>query len=325
MPSNKLIASLSLDLDNKWSYMKTHGDTGWELFPSYLETVVPRILSFLEERRLKITFFIVGQDAAIPKNEDVLRSIAAAGHEIGNHSFAHEPWLNLYSKEQLEAEFDKAEAHIERVTGRRTAGFRGPGFSFSREVLELLARRGYKYDASTFPTFIGPLARMYYFMVSRLKPTELEQRKALFGSFAEVFRRNKPYVWQLAEGSLIEIPVTTMPLLRLPIHLSYVLYLATFSQFLALFYFRVFLWLCRLIKITPSLLLHPLDFIGGDECPELAFFPAMSMTGEAKLAMAAQVVHLYAERFRITTMEEHAAAVQNRPCLSVASFGAIRS
>ena len=27
-------ASLSLDLDNQWSYMKTHGDDGWESYPS---------------------------------------------------------------------------------------------------------------------------------------------------------------------------------------------------------------------------------------------------------------------------------------------------
>ena len=38
---NKPIASLSLDLDNKWSYMKTHGDAGWDLYPTYLPTVVP--------------------------------------------------------------------------------------------------------------------------------------------------------------------------------------------------------------------------------------------------------------------------------------------
>ena len=40
----KPLASLSLDLDNKWSYMKTHGDAGWEAFPSYLDIVVPRVL-----------------------------------------------------------------------------------------------------------------------------------------------------------------------------------------------------------------------------------------------------------------------------------------
>ena len=43
----RLRASLSLDLDNQLSYMKTHGDSGWEDFPSYLDIAVPRILEFL--------------------------------------------------------------------------------------------------------------------------------------------------------------------------------------------------------------------------------------------------------------------------------------
>ena len=97
----KSIASLSLDLDNKWSYMKTHGDAGWESFPTYLDVVVPRSLEFLRERDLNITYFIVGQDAAREENVDALKQIADAQHEIGNHSFNHEPWLHLYSKQQL--------------------------------------------------------------------------------------------------------------------------------------------------------------------------------------------------------------------------------
>ena len=55
--------SLSLDLDNKWSYLKTHGSDKWKGFPSYLDVVVPRILDFLDERDIRITFFVVGQDA----------------------------------------------------------------------------------------------------------------------------------------------------------------------------------------------------------------------------------------------------------------------
>ena len=105
MNNNKPLASLSLDLDNLWSYMKTHGDSGWESFPSYLDIVVPRVLDFLEKRGLKITFFVVGQDAALQKNHAAIRSIADAGHEIGNHSFNHEPWLHLYSEQQIESEF----------------------------------------------------------------------------------------------------------------------------------------------------------------------------------------------------------------------------
>ena len=45
--------------------MKTHGDDGWRDFPSYLDVVVPKVLEILERRRWKITFFVVGQDAAL--------------------------------------------------------------------------------------------------------------------------------------------------------------------------------------------------------------------------------------------------------------------
>ena len=68
----KPYASLSLDLDNQWSYMKTHGDAGWQSYPSYLDAVVPRILEFLATRGLTITFFIVGQDAALPATQPAL-------------------------------------------------------------------------------------------------------------------------------------------------------------------------------------------------------------------------------------------------------------
>jgi len=166
--TDKPICSLSLDLDNQWSYMKTHGDPGWETFPSYLDVVVPRFLEILNEFGWKITVFVVGQDAVLEKNREALQMIAAAGHEIGNHSFNHEPWLHLYSKQQVEDEIIRAEEAIENATGQRPRGFRGPGYSLSRETLEVLADRDYLYDASTFPTYLGPLARAYYFMTSDL-------------------------------------------------------------------------------------------------------------------------------------------------------------
>lgn len=128
----KSICSVSLDLDNQWSYMKTHGDTGWQSFPSYLNTVVPRVLHELNKLDLRITFFIVGQDAVLEKNRNALQSITAARHEAGNHSFHHEPWLHLYSYEKIDAEIAAAEASIEEVTGQKPVGFRGPGFSLSR-------------------------------------------------------------------------------------------------------------------------------------------------------------------------------------------------
>jgi hypothetical protein len=300
------LASLSLDLDNKWSYMKTHGDAGWERYPSYLDVVVPRTLEMLAERGLTITFFVVGQDAAIESNHSALRSIAEAGHEIGNHSFHHEPWLHLYEQGQLREELTQAELAIEAATGQRTIGFRGPGYSFSQPLLAELARRGYLYDASTFPTFLGPLARAYYFFRSNLSRGDRQQRKQLFGKVSEGFRTLRPYRWPNLPGELIEIPVTTMPLAKSPIHLSYLLYLGQYSERTALAYFRTALALCDRMGIEPSLLLHPLDFLGGDDDGDLAFFPAMQTTASHKLSLAGRVLDMFCERRRVVPLRAHA-------------------
>ncbi len=310
----KPIASLSLDLDNKWSYMKTHGDAEWESFPTYLDVIVPRALAFLAERKLDITFFIVGQDAALEKNREAIASIAAAGHEIGNHSFNHEPWLHLYSKEQLVEEFEKTEKAIFDVTGQRTVGFRGPGYSLSPTVLEVMAERGYEYDCSTLPTYIAPLARAYYFFKSpEMSEEEREKRKKLFGKFSDGFRSLKPYSWQVGSGSMIEIPVTTLPIFKTPIHASYLLYLATFSRTAARVYWKTALSMCRLTGVQPSILLHPLDFLTGDDVPELKFFPAMDMHIEQKLSLMAEFIDEFAANFSITTMREHAQSLANQP------------
>lgn len=302
----KKLASLSLDLDNKWSYMKTHGDEGWEAFPSYLDIVVPRVLDLLDEYKIKITFFIVGQDAALERNQDVLRTIGAAGHEIGNHSFHHEPWLHLYSDEEIAKELTIAEEAIMNITDKKPIGFRGPGFSLSKGVLRVLKQKGYQYDCSTFPTFLGPLARAYYFMTTKLTEEEKEKRKKLFGTIDEGFRPLKPYQWDINGQSLAEIPVTTMPIFKVPIHMSYILYAANISTPLAILYFRIALWLCQLTGVQPSILLHPLDFLELKDAPELDFFPAMRMPIDKKLKVVRKIFDMLQHRYDLVTMEEHA-------------------
>ncbi|HRH43381.1 MAG TPA: polysaccharide deacetylase family protein [Pyrinomonadaceae bacterium] len=306
-----MIASLSLDLDNKWSYMKTHGDAGWESFPSYLDVVVPRALKFLQERNLNITFFIVGQDAALDKNLDALTQISDAGHEIGNHSFNHEPWLHLYSKEELTEEFEKTETAISRFTNQKLIGFRGPGYSLSPTVLEVLAERGYEYDCSTLPTYIAPLARAYYFFKSpEMSAEEKEKRKKLFGKFSDGFQSLKPYKWQIGEKSLVEIPVTTLPIFKVPIHASYVIYLSTFSKIAARTYWKTAVEMCKLTGTQLSLLLHPLDFLSGEDAPELKFFPAMNLPIEKKLEFVSEILETFAKSFSISNMREHANSVK---------------
>lgn len=303
------IASLSLDLDNQWSYMKTHGDSNWESYPSYLDWVVPRILEYLDNRDLKITFFIVGKDATVAGNRSAIRAIRDAGHEIGSHSFHHDPWLHLYSEDDLNTELQRAEDAIEGATGLCPTAFRGPGFSISPLALRILAERGYEYDATVFPNVLNPAARAYFFATSSLSKEEKEQRKELFGTWRDALRPVKPFHWQLDGGKLLEIPVTTMPVFKTPMHLSYIIYAAKFSKTAAMAYFRTALFMCRMTRTSPSILLHPLDFMGCDDLSELAFFPGMDMTLERKMGVVDSVMDAMAGHYRLVTVGEHASHV----------------
>jgi hypothetical protein len=319
--SQERVASLSLDLDNLWSYMKTHGDEGWERFPSYLDVVVPLALELLARRGLTITFFVVGQDAALEGNRSALASIVSAGHEIGNHSFAHEPWLHLYERGALVEEMRRAEDAIAAATGVRPRGFRGPGFSVTGTVLDVLVERGYRYDASTLPTYIGPIARAFYFRQAKLDASQRNERARLFGTFADGRRSVKAHRARVANGEIVEIPVTTIPVIKVPFHVSYLLYLAQRSERLAHAYFRFALWACRRAGVEPSVLLHPLDVVGGDEVRELAFFPAMSMPGAMKRRFVGEVLATLGDHAHVVTVGDHAGRLASRPLPEVSFAG----
>lgn len=303
-------AALSLDLDNKWSYLKTHGDGGWQSFPSYLDVVIPRALEAFDELQVRITFFVVGQDAALARNREALALIPRYGHEVGNHSFFHEPWMHRRSAAEIDEELARAEESIGEATARRPRGFRGPGFVSSHALIDVLVKRGYTYDASSLPTFIGPIGRLYYFRTAKLSEEERGQRRDLYGGFSDGFRNNRRHVLRCAEGEIVEIPVTTMPGLRMPIHVSYVLYAATISPALAIAYFRTALALCRLTGTEPSILLHPLDFLSEHECPELAFFPAMNLDAGIKREVVAQVLRDLASNYEVVPLEAFASDVR---------------
>ena len=296
-------ASISLDLDNQWSYMKIHGDVGWDKYPSYFNIFVPHALSIFDELGLKITFFIVGKDADSEENRKYLRMITEHGHEVGNHSFHHESWLQSYTYEEIENEIIAAEEAIEKTTGQKPIGFRGPGFSWSKDLLKVLENRGYLYDASTLPTYLGPLARKYYFMKSDLSKEDKKARSELFGKFSEGFRKLKPYFFDLGNGKkIIEVPVTTMPIFKLPFHLSYLIYLSNISMTLMNIYLNFAILLCKLTRTPVSFLLHPLDIIGGDQIKELAFFPGMNISSERKVLVFKKVLNKISQHFTLVNM-----------------------
>ncbi len=315
---------MSLDLDDRWTYLRTHGDPDWESAATYLPLVVDRVLGVLADRGLEITWFLVGRDTEDAAKRVAMAAISAAGHEIGNHSWSHLPWLHLMDREELASEIDRSREAIEAVTGKEARGFRGPGYSLSIATLEHLSATGVLYDASTLPTWIGPLARRYYLASSNLEGPEREQRARLFGRWSDGRRPNRPYRWKLEEPAeasagrldLIELPVTTYPLLRTPIHLSYLIWLRRFGSAAPFLYFRGALRLCRLLRVEPSFLLHPLDFLGPDEAPELSFFPGMHLDRDAKLALVGELLDLFSEHFAPEPMARRAESWSSEPTLA---------
>lgn len=311
-------ATLSLDLDNKWSYMMVHGDPGWDAFPSYLDIVVPRVLETLRSHNLRITVFIVGQDAALECNREALASIASEGHEIGNHSFHHRPWLHKRTRAEIDEELAQSEDAISNATGQRTIGFRGPGYSRSPQILDVLAARGYLYDASPLSTWIGPLARAYYLRSTNLDASASAERGELFGNFSDGLGPNRRFAAKTPSGALTVVPVTTMPIVRIPIHASYVLYLSAISPRLARQYVRFSLAMCRLTRTEPSILLHPLDFIAGNDAPELRFFPGMQLDGNRKRDTLNDILGSLVQQFNVMRMADYVAGAQNSDAIPAA-------
>lgn len=308
--TQKSFASISLDLDNLWAYLKVYGDPSWEKYPSYFPTCIPLILDFLDRHGLKITFFIVGQDAEREESGPWLKKIGPKGHEFGNHSFYHEPWMEERSLKELTEELGRTHAAILKATGKAPVGFRGPGFCCSQNLLEAVSKLGYSFDTSLLPSVITPVARWYYFLLTKsMKKTDLSKRKNLFGKMSNGFKSLKPFEWELQKGKLLEIPVTTVPLVRLPFHLSYVMWLSKFSKRGALFYFNTALALCKALKVEPSILLHPLDFLGKEDVPELAFFPGMDLSREHKLEVADQMMESLKREFQVVPMSRHASEI----------------
>ena len=108
---------------------------------------VPRILKLLSKYDLPATFFIPGYTA--DRHPDVVRSIAAAGHEIGHHGYLHEP-PNLLTPDEERTMFERGIEALERVVGIRPRGFRSPSGELSKSTFGLLAEYGFEYDSSQF-------------------------------------------------------------------------------------------------------------------------------------------------------------------------------
>ncbi|NNL65224.1 MAG: DUF3473 domain-containing protein, partial [Myxococcales bacterium] len=112
-----------------------------------------RLLGLLDEAGVRATFFIVGWVAK--RQPELVRRIAAGGHEIASHSYWHEV-LQRHDRASLAADLSASKALLEDLAGAPVTGFRAPGGSITPAqawAFDVLLDAGYAYDASLCPGY----------------------------------------------------------------------------------------------------------------------------------------------------------------------------
>lgn len=142
---------LTFDIEDGYNCDFISGDFNWDKHEVRIYQGVNRILTELEKRNQKGTFFCLGWIAE--RHPDVIRSIQKQGHHIGCHSYQHELSFR-FDEKTFKADTLKAKRLIEDVTGEEVNAFRAPGFSITKNntwALYCLAEMGFRYDCSMFP------------------------------------------------------------------------------------------------------------------------------------------------------------------------------
>jgi len=84
----------------------------------------PAILDILQKEQASAAFFCIGR--RIAGHESLLKRIDAEGHVIGNHSFSHHFWFDMFGADKMLAELKQVDDAVIAVTGKRPRLFRPP-------------------------------------------------------------------------------------------------------------------------------------------------------------------------------------------------------
>jgi polysaccharide deacetylase family protein (PEP-CTERM system associated) len=120
----------------------------WDDYPLRVEDNTRRLLDVFDETDTSATFFTLGWVADRVPN--LVREIAARGHEVASHGYAHE-LLYEAGPERFRSDIRRAKRLLEDLSGQPVRGYRAPSFSITEWALPILHEEGYRYDSSYFP------------------------------------------------------------------------------------------------------------------------------------------------------------------------------
>lgn len=123
----------------------------WDTLPCRVEANTHRVLDIFAEGGAKATFFTLGWVAE--RYPDLVRRIAAEGHEVASHGMAH-----FRVGDQTPGEFGedvrRTRGILQDVSGQPVLGYRAASFSIGADTLwahEVLAAEGHRYSSSVYP------------------------------------------------------------------------------------------------------------------------------------------------------------------------------
>lgn len=146
--------AFTVDVED-WYHGLTSTNRQPHLWPRLESRVVgntERLLELLATYDVRATFFVLGKVAE--QYPDLIRRVAAAGHEVGVHGYAHRN-IHRVTADEFAAEIDRSLELLRPLTPDPIIGHRAPYFSIDASTLwalDILAERGFLYDSSVFPT-----------------------------------------------------------------------------------------------------------------------------------------------------------------------------
>ena len=155
-----------------------------------------RILDLFDRLRIRGTFFVLGEVATF--YPDLVREIEGRGHEVGCHGFHHVD-IDLLGPDGFRRELSEARRVLASLLQRPPVGYRAPNLLLRDFMIPILRDEGFRYDASVC-TARGVLGKDFGH----------EHRASSPYRFRDRFSRPDP------SGDMVEIPLPTFPVLRLP-------------------------------------------------------------------------------------------------------------
>ena len=212
-------AAVSIDLDGIGCYYRIHalGTPPPELEHVILERALPRAAALFASKKLHVTWFVIARDVEHAPNAQRLKTLAAAGDELGNHSYSHPYDLARLSAPQIDNEITRAHEVLSKLAPIR--GFRAPGYDVSPAMLDTLARLSYRYDSSVFPApgYYAAKAAVMAGLAALGRPSGavLTNPRALAAP-ADPYRPSMTAPWRRGQAPVVELPIAVTPWTRVP-------------------------------------------------------------------------------------------------------------